>query len=234
MVIFHDFCHLLTFFKINFFKRFFQEHSQSVKHFGSRSGSKLRSNCCKDQQKTTNSLLAGKCLIIVGSKIYENSCKQKYKLFQVMGTLYRYLSIYCPKLQYDFFRYLPVSMKNSIVLLLSIFEVTVLAETCGLSYIVNNTAPSLWERSCSVVECLWWVEASSVSLHCVFEQDILILAKYWFNSGRRVPTQHKNCLLGRKESNQSNKSSFSGTLWQSHRSVVLTTLFFLRTLVKSV
>ena len=34
-------CRLLTFFKINFFNKFFQEHYQSVKQFGSRSGSKL-------------------------------------------------------------------------------------------------------------------------------------------------------------------------------------------------
>ena len=31
-------CRLLTFFKINFFKKFFQENSQSFKRFGSRSG----------------------------------------------------------------------------------------------------------------------------------------------------------------------------------------------------
>ena len=32
------FCHLMTFFKINIFKKFFHEHYQSVKQFGSRSG----------------------------------------------------------------------------------------------------------------------------------------------------------------------------------------------------
>ena len=31
-------CRLLTFFIINFFEKFFQEHYQSVKQFGSRSG----------------------------------------------------------------------------------------------------------------------------------------------------------------------------------------------------
>ena len=31
-------CRLLTFFKINFFQKFFQEHCQSVKQFGPRSG----------------------------------------------------------------------------------------------------------------------------------------------------------------------------------------------------
>ena len=33
--------HLLTFFKITFFKKFFQEHYQSVKPFGARSGPKF-------------------------------------------------------------------------------------------------------------------------------------------------------------------------------------------------
>ena len=31
----------------------------------------------------------------VGSKIDENHCKQKYKLIQVMGALYRYISYTC-------------------------------------------------------------------------------------------------------------------------------------------
>ena len=31
-------------------------------------------------------------LCTVDSKIHENSCKQKYILIQVMGTLYRYIS----------------------------------------------------------------------------------------------------------------------------------------------
>ena len=35
---FMDFCRLLIFFKIDFFKKFFQEYHQSVKQFGSRSG----------------------------------------------------------------------------------------------------------------------------------------------------------------------------------------------------
>ena len=37
-VIFHVFCCLLIFLKINFFKNFFQEYHQSIKQFGSRSG----------------------------------------------------------------------------------------------------------------------------------------------------------------------------------------------------
>ena len=36
---FHDFfCRLLTFYKINFFEKFFQEYNQSVKQLASRSG----------------------------------------------------------------------------------------------------------------------------------------------------------------------------------------------------
>ena len=33
------FCHLLVFFKINLFQKFFQEYHQTVEQFGSRSGS---------------------------------------------------------------------------------------------------------------------------------------------------------------------------------------------------
>ena len=62
-VIFFCFCcHLLTFFKINVFQKFFQEHYQSVKQFGSRSGpmfcwslsgSKLFAKVISRQQVTT-------------------------------------------------------------------------------------------------------------------------------------------------------------------------------------
>ena len=46
------------FFKINFFKKFFQEHYQSVKRFGSGSGQHsvgpdLGQNICKDYQQKT-------------------------------------------------------------------------------------------------------------------------------------------------------------------------------------
>ena len=67
------------------------------------------------------------------------------------------------------------------------------------------------ERSGSV--CAWLetkglrVWASPASLSCVVEQDTLILAKYWFNPGRPVPTYLKSCWLGRKEPNQTNKKS---------------------------
>ena len=49
------------------------------------------------------------------------------------------------------------------------------------------------ERSGSVVECLIETEGPQVlalleSPGCVLEQDILFLAKYWFNPGRPVPT----------------------------------------------
>ena len=64
-------CHLLTFFKINFFKQIFQEHYQSVKHFESRSGptfcrswsgSKLFAKVINNWQKSTQ---ARKELIIL-------------------------------------------------------------------------------------------------------------------------------------------------------------------------
>ena len=38
------YCHLLTFFKINLFKKFFHEHYQSVKWFGFRSGPTFRTS----------------------------------------------------------------------------------------------------------------------------------------------------------------------------------------------
>ena len=43
----------MTFFKINFFEKFFQEYNQSVKHFGSRSGPDLDPNCLQSYQQTT-------------------------------------------------------------------------------------------------------------------------------------------------------------------------------------
>ena len=39
------FCHLLTFLKINFFDKLFQEHNQSVKGLGSRSGQTFSLSC---------------------------------------------------------------------------------------------------------------------------------------------------------------------------------------------
>ena len=51
------------------------------------------------------------------------------------------------------------------------------------------------------------VRASVVSLRCVLEQDTLILAQYWFNPGRPVPWYLKDCLLGHKRLNQTNKTS---------------------------
>ena len=55
----------------------------------------------------------------VDSKIDENRCKQKYDLIQVMGDLYVPLTavIHLP-----LFKNAPVSMKNSKILLLYIFE----------------------------------------------------------------------------------------------------------------
>ena len=43
--ILHAFCRLLIFFKIIFFEKFFWEHYQSVKWFGTRSGPTLGPNC---------------------------------------------------------------------------------------------------------------------------------------------------------------------------------------------
>ena len=57
-------------------------------------------------------------LFTVDSKIRENRCKQKTELFQVMGY---FIQVY-HLLQYNIHRNLPVSMKNSIILLLCIFE----------------------------------------------------------------------------------------------------------------
>ena len=34
---------------------------------------------------------------------------------------------------------------------------------------------------------------SPASLSCVLEQDTFILAQYWFNPGRPIPTLLKNC-----------------------------------------
>ena len=47
-------------------------------------------------------------------------------------------------------------------------------------------------------------EASPASLHCVLEQETLILAKYWFKFQPRktCPYITEKLLMGRKESNQ--------------------------------
>ena len=42
------------------------------------------------------------------------------------------------------------------------------------------------------------------TLCCVFEQDTLSAAYYWFNPGRPIRTWLKNCWLRRKESKQTN------------------------------
>ena len=65
------------------------------------------------------------------------------------------------------------------------------------------------------------VSASPASPCCVFEQDTFILALYWFNQGRPVPTWLKNCLLGCKESNETKvfnitkncSFGYSGCIW---------------------
>ena len=62
-LLFVPFCRLLTFFKINFFQKFFQEHYQNVKQFGSRSvlmfcrslsGSELFANVISRQKVTAS------------------------------------------------------------------------------------------------------------------------------------------------------------------------------------
>ena len=60
-------------------------------------------------------------LCSVDSKIYENCCKQKILIIQVMGTLYRYIY---HLLLYNI-HHKSVSIKNSILLLSCIFESTV-------------------------------------------------------------------------------------------------------------
>ena len=55
----------------------------------------------------------------------ENRCKQKNKLIQIMGSLYRYISYIAFTCNDHIYCYLPVSMKNGIVLLSCIFEPTV-------------------------------------------------------------------------------------------------------------
>ena len=44
---------MLTFFKINFFKKLFQEHYQSIEQFGSRSGRTFCQTVYKGYQQTT-------------------------------------------------------------------------------------------------------------------------------------------------------------------------------------
>ena len=68
----------------------------------------------------------------VDSKIDENRCKQKYELIQVMGILYRYITLTASNCIY---RYLPVSMEKiqcGIVLLFCIFKTSVFA-ICGVN-----------------------------------------------------------------------------------------------------
>ena len=68
-------CHLLTFFKINFYKKFFQEHCESVKKFRSRLGP----NCLQRLSADDKSLLA----FIVVCRLFHNYIFQKI----LSGTL---------------------------------------------------------------------------------------------------------------------------------------------------
>ena len=74
-------CCLLTFFKNNFCKKLFQEHCQSVKGFGSRSGSKLFEKFISGQQR----LLARKLKQVlpatrIQSPLYIQIYVKKHKL----------------------------------------------------------------------------------------------------------------------------------------------------------
>ena len=123
----------------------------------------------KISSRWQNSLLAGNSLIFGSATLHKGILlsvqrymiivlNKKYKLIQVMGTLYRYISFTALNCSY-----LPISMKNSIVILPCIFELTVLDETCGLSYCKQHCSfPG--EPCGSVVECLLWVQALSACI----------------------------------------------------------------------
>ena len=94
-------CRLLTFFKINFFKKIFQEHYlyQSVKLFGSRSEPTFCPSLSASKQfakiisRRLKSLLAGKELMIISVfqlvvTLDQNQCKLKVKLFKTVLLFY--------------------------------------------------------------------------------------------------------------------------------------------------
>ena len=60
------FCHLLIFFKVSLFEKFFQEYHQSVKQFGSRSvGPDLVPNCLPKISADDTRTLGGKELTVI-------------------------------------------------------------------------------------------------------------------------------------------------------------------------
>ena len=71
---------------------------------------------------------------------------------------------------------------------------------------VKGSAVAQWYSACLIIEGLH-VRASQASVHCVLEQDTLILALYWFNPGRPVPYRTERLLIGRLESNQSKQTN---------------------------
>ena len=61
----------------------------------------------------------------------------------------------------------------------------------------------------------------------VLEQDTFILAKYWFNPEKTRPCLIEILLMGRKESNQSNKQkSFASRLKSGGRNSKPLIIFF--------
>ena len=79
-------CRLLTFFKINFFEKFFQEHYQSVKQFGSRSGPTL----CR-------SWSGSKLFAKVINKKWVATCKEELTRvgnFRTVFVIFPYLSLF--------------------------------------------------------------------------------------------------------------------------------------------
>ena len=138
-----------------------------------------------------------------------------------MGTLYRYISFTALNCCY-----LPISMKNGIVLLPCIFELTVLDETCGLSYCKQHCSfPG--EGSGSVVECLspnravegaQWLSGRVLDSrpkgggfephrrHCVVSLTKNINPSLVLVQPRKTcPFITERLLMGRKESNQTKK-----------------------------
>ena len=55
--------------------------------------------------------------------------------------------------------------------------------------------------------------------HCivVIEQDTFTLAKYWFNPGRPILVLAERLLMGRKESNQTNKKTDTWTFFPRNK-----------------
>ena len=83
------------------------------------------------------------------------------------------------------------------------------------------------ERSGSLVECLTRdreAPISSLTGIVVLEQDRFILAYYWFNPGRPVPVELKDCsweVKNQIKQNKNHSSSYDGPLYISRGSQVM-------------